>query len=114
MELTQITNETANWGGIYNENLVKIEKGFNDREMEVGTVTLTNTKQYPFTNAEQTITLLIPRNDLDYVVFAEVTEADGTCELMPCYDKQLNGFKLNYVGNATTATVKYYVTGGLE
>ncbi len=114
MELDYIEPKTGNWGGRMNANLQKIEKAFNDREMEVGTVTLTNTKQYPFTNAEQTITLLIPRNDLDYVVFAEVTDADGTCELMPCYDKQLNGFKLNYVGNATTATVKYYVTGGLE
>lgn len=114
MELDYIEPQTGNWGGRMNGNLQKIENEFNNREMEVGTVVLNNTKQYPFTNAEQTITLAQPRDNLDYVVHTEIANADGSCELSPIYDKQLNAFKLNYVGSASAVTVKYYVTGGLE
>ncbi len=86
----------------------------NRTKYEIGTVTLTNTKQYPFTDSEQTITLATTRDNLDYVVVAEVLSANGSCELQPAYDKQLNAFKLKFLGSATTAYIKYFVQGGLE
>ncbi len=114
MAILQITKGTSDWAGIMNNNLAEIDQKFEDRKYEIGTVTLTNTKQYPFTDSEQTITLATTRDNLDYVVVAEVLSADGSCELQPAYDKQLNAFKLKFLGSATTADIKFFVQGGLE
>ena len=51
---------------------------------------------------------------MDYVVNVEVTAAAGNIQTVEVYDKQLNGFKLRYDGSATSATIKYYVTGGMQ
>ncbi|MCX4355345.1 MAG: hypothetical protein OSJ43_03860 [Oscillospiraceae bacterium] len=82
---------------------------------EVGTVTLKNTKIFPFNNSRATIALKKPRGSKDYgVEIIEATAADGK----PIGDivanaRQLNGFALSYSGSASSVTVKYKVTGGI-
>jgi len=47
-------------------------------------------------------------------VQVELESANGNVQGLEVYDKQLNGFKIRYDGSATTVTVKYYVTGGMQ
>ena len=42
---------------------------------EVGTVTLTNTEEYPFNNSIKTVALKQPRGNLDYRVIVEIGRA---------------------------------------
>ncbi|HEX2986109.1 MAG TPA: phage tail protein [Caproiciproducens sp.] len=80
---------------------------------EVGTVTLNNTKVYPFSDSDTTINLITARNNLDYTVETEVVSSTGSVERVEVYGKQLNGFKIRFLGSGTAATIKYYVRGGL-
>ena len=84
--------------------------------VEVGTVTLTNTKSLPFNNSRKTIALKKNRRSLDYNV--EIIEAAAS-DAKPIGDivangKQLNGFALSYSGSAASVTIKYKVTGGIS
>lgn len=81
---------------------------------ESGSVRLTNSQAYPFNAGTATVVLNTPRQNMDYVVNVEVTAAAGNIQTVEVYDKQLNGFKLRYDGSATSATIKYYVTGGMQ
>ncbi len=80
---------------------------------EYGEVTLTNSKQYPFTNAATTIQLSTLRSTTEYHVDVEVVSASGgLVEYAEAYDRQLNGFKIRFTGSARSAILKYCVTGG--
>jgi len=79
--------------------------------METGTVTLTNTKEYPFNNSEQTIALQHARKDNDYMVYTEVVASDGDTSDIRIYDKAANGFRIAYEGAAKRADIRYRVVG---
>ena len=81
---------------------------------EAGSVRITNSQAYPFNAGTATVVLNTPRQNMNYVVNVEVTAATGNVQTVEVYDKQLNGFKLRYDGSATSATIKYYVTGGMQ
>lgn len=79
---------------------------------EIGTVTLTNSREYPFNNSQVTVSLKKPRNTLDYTVLVEYSAVNVGQVIIS--DKQLNGFKLEYTGSAASVTFKYYVRGGMQ
>lgn len=83
-------------------------------DLEVGTVQITNAKPYPFPPDPSTIDLKVKRKTLDYIVDTEVSKTDGNVQAIEVYDKQLNGFKVRIDGSATSVTVKYYVSGGMN
>ena len=80
---------------------------------EEGTVTLTNTKKFPFNDSIETISLENRQRNQKYTVIAEVTSIAGNIGEIRISDKAVNGFKMEYTGSAATATVKYYVIGGI-
>lgn len=82
--------------------------------VETGTVSLTNTKQYPFNDSALTVTLAAPRKSLNYMVHAEVISSSGSVESVEAYDKQLNGFKIRFTGSAASAQINYFVSGGMQ
>lgn len=81
---------------------------------EKGSVTITNNQVYPFNVGIATVALSTPRKNLDYIVSVEIAAAVGNVQAIEVYDKQLNGFKIRYDGSATSVTIKYYVTGGMQ
>lgn len=81
---------------------------------EAGNVVISNNQVYPFNSGVATVALNTLRQNLDYVVTAEVVSAFGNVQTVEVYDKQLNGFKIRYDGSATSVTIKYYVTGGMQ
>lgn len=81
---------------------------------EKGSVTITNNQAYPFNGGIATVALATPRQNLDYITNVEIAAAVGNVQAIEVYDKQLNGFKIRYDGSATSVTVKYYVTGGMQ
>jgi len=84
-----------------------------DLEGEVGQVTLTNTQAYPFNNSKITVALQKARDTLNYTVQTEIVSAVGFPGDIKISDKQLNGFKIEFTGSATSVTVKYIVRGGM-
>lgn len=81
---------------------------------EKGSVTITNNQAYPFNAGIATVALSTPRQNLDYITNVEIAAAVGNVQAIEVYDKQLNGFKIRYDGSATSVTIKYYVTGGMQ
>lgn len=79
---------------------------------ETGTVTLTNTAKYPFNNSKQTVALSANRDTGNYVVVVEVTAASGNVGEIIVSDQLVNGFKIEYTGSASSATISYKVIGG--
>ena len=84
-----------------------------DLEGEVGQVTLTNTQAYPFNNSKITVALQKARDTLNYTVQTEIISGNGFPGDIKISDKQLNGFKIEFTGSATSVTVKYIVRGGM-
>ena len=82
------------------------------RTGEVGTITLTNTLKYPFNNSEQTIALVTPQDNGDYIVDVNVTAQVGGVEEVIVSSKLTNGFKMAFLGGGSSCTVKYVVIGG--
>lgn len=80
--------------------------------MEIGTVTLANTKQYPFNNSVQTVALKSTRKTQDYTVQTEIISASGEAGDIIISGKAVNGFKIGFTGSAAQAVIKYYVTEG--
>lgn len=81
---------------------------------ETGTITLTNTKAYPFNNSKVTVAITNTRQNLFYDVETEVTAYSGG---LPgdiiVSDKQLNGFKLEFDGSAKSVTIAYKIKEGM-
>jgi len=78
-------------------------------------VNLTNTEQYPFNNSKKTVALTNEqeRVNTDYKVTVEASSVTGGfLEDVIITDKLVNGFKVEYTGSATSATLKLYVSGG--
>lgn len=74
----------------------------------------TNTYSYPFNNSEATVAISDSRDNTDYFVVSEVTEyAGGEIGNIVISDKMVNGFKAAYTGSATSATIKFYIVGGM-
>lgn len=84
-----------------------------DFEGEIGEVVLTNTQEYPFNDSAKTVALAKPRDTLNYRVSVEIVSANGITGDIKIYDKQVNGFKITFTGSAKSATIKYYVQGGM-
>lgn len=82
--------------------------------LEIGTVEFTNTQAYPFPAEAKTVDLEIERANLDYTVQTELLDSVGNVQSIEVFDKQTNGFKIRIDGSATSATVKYYVSGGMQ
>lgn len=83
-------------------------------DFEIGQLTLTNIRAYPHSNAVGTVSLILPRLSMNYLVNLEVLTTAGSIEGVEVYDRQLNGFKIRYSGSAASATIKYYVSGGMK
>ena len=80
---------------------------------EIQTVTLANTKTFPFNDSVQTISLDTARKTLNYDVSWEVTAANGNVGDIIVSEKQLNGFKVAFDGSATSVTLKIRIKGGM-
>lgn len=85
-----------------------------DLIVETGSAALTNTKQYPFNDSSLTVTLATPRKNLNYMAYAEVINSSGSVESVEVYDKQLNGFKIRFIGSAASAQINYFISGGMQ
>jgi hypothetical protein len=80
---------------------------------EIKTVTLTNTKRFPFNDSVQTVNLVTARKTLNYDVSWEVMSANGNVGDITISDKLLNGFKIAFDGSATSVTLKIRIKGGM-
>nr|WP_319487231.1 hypothetical protein [uncultured Caproiciproducens sp.] len=87
---------------------------FQNLIVEMGTVNLANTKQYPFNDSAVSINLTTPRKNLNYMVHAEAVSSNGSVESVEVYDKQINGFKIRFSGSAASAQINYFVSGGMQ
>ena len=85
----------------------------NSWEVEIGTVTLTNTQAYPFNNSKKTVALTNTKENGNYVILTEVTSFTGNVGEIVTSDKLTNGFKISHTGSASSVTVKYIVIGGI-
>lgn len=81
-------------------------------EIEIGTVTLTNTGIYPFNSSAKSVALEAAKDSTSYVVLTEVQSFSGNVGEVEITDKLTNGFKIGYTGSAKSATIKYIVIGG--
>ena len=80
---------------------------------EAGSVTLTNTAEFPFNDSQQTVALVKPQEDINYAVITQVESDAGNIGEIHVSGKQVNGFKLDYAGSAKSATINYIVIGGI-
>jgi hypothetical protein len=79
---------------------------------EFGTITLTNTKPWPFNDSVQTAVLEAEWGNRDYLVQTEVVSAEGEVGDIVISGKAVNGFKIAFTGSGTQAVIRYQVTGG--
>ncbi len=82
------------------------------RVVETGTVTLTNSLEFPFNNSRKTVALVTPQANSDYLVDVEVDTADGNVGEVIVSSRMTNGFAIEHTGSATSVTVNYFVIGG--
>lgn len=80
---------------------------------EIQTVTLNNTKTFPFNDSVQTINLATARKTLNYDISWEVASANGNVGDISVTDKLLNGFKIAFDGSASSVTLKIRIKGGM-
>lgn len=93
-------------------NIGKLEA---DDTPESKTVTLTNSQKWPFNNSLQTVALTTNRPTTNYTVDAEIKAvAGGTIQGVKISDRLANGFKVAYEGDATSATLKLIIKGGIN
>jgi hypothetical protein len=83
-------------------------------KVETGTVTLNNSKPWPFNDSAQTVALEKFWDNRDYMVQTEVVSADGEAGDVVVSGKAVNGFKIAFTGSARQAVVRYQVMGGAE
>jgi hypothetical protein len=83
--------------------------------VEIGTLTLNNTSEYPFNNSAATVALSVSRDTTNYLVETElISYTGGLPGDIVVSDKALNGFKLAFDGSASSVTLKYIVKGGIS
>ena len=96
------------------------EKGWEDDDrleatvQETGTVSLTNSQEFPFNNSKKSVALANVRDNLNYVVVVvSKTAADGgNIGEIEISERQVNGFKIAFTGSSKSVTVVYAVIGG--
>lgn len=98
---------------VLGQQMLQHKRLLSDLEGEIGQVTLTNNQVYPFNNSVQAVALAKSRDTLNYRVLTEVLAAQGMVGEVRITDKALNGFKIQFAGSATSATIKYFVQGGM-
>ncbi len=81
-------------------------------EVEEGSVTLTNSAEYPFNNSQATVALATARESTNYLVMIQSITDDINVGEIKVTDKLTNGFKMAYDGSAASATITYTVIGG--
>lgn len=97
------------------QEVLQAQRDIKDNKAEVGTVTLTNTQEYPFNNSKNTVALVEGRNKVNgYEVSVDIVTADGPVGDIIVSDKLTNGFKIEYTGSAKNVTVKYFLRGGIQ
>lgn len=82
------------------------------RVVETGTVTLTNSLEFPFNNSRKTVALVTAQANSDYLVDVEVDEANGNVGEIIVSSRMTNGFAIEFTGSATSVSVNYFVIGG--
>ena len=82
------------------------------RVVETGTVTLTNSQEFPFNNSLKTVALVTAQANSDYLVDVEVDEANGNVGEVIVSSRMTNGFAIEFTGSATSVSVNYFVIGG--
>lgn len=102
------------------------EKGWEDDDrldalekatvQETGTVSLTNSQEFPFNNSKKSVALANVRDNLNYVVVVvSKTAADGgNIGEIEISERQVNGFKIAFTGSSKSVTVVYAVIGGYD
>ena len=86
-----------------------------ENEMELLTVTLTNSQSQPFNSTVDnpvTVALSKAKKNLFYAAEVEVLEHDGLVGEIHVSDKALNGFKLCFTGSGTSVKLAVRVKGG--
>lgn len=84
-------------------------------DQETGSVTLTNTMQFPFNNSIVTVPLTVTRDNLNYIVeVIKVEPTGGPAGDVDISERQVNGFKIAYTGSASSVKVTYAVIGGFD
>ncbi len=73
----------------------------------VGTVTLTNSQKFPFNNSVKTVSLGATLPNTYYDVNTKVTAFTGNVGEVEVTDKLTNGFKLQFTGSASSATIAW-------
>lgn len=91
-------------------NITKLTKR---TDIVSGTVTLKNNVAFPFNSSQVTVPIAVERDNQNYIVDFEVTEATGNVGDIIVSAKLVNGFKIEHTGSATSVTVKYQVLGGM-
>ncbi len=117
--LTKVGSATLNTtaqdlSGAINEHEGDISKLTSRTDMVTGTVTLTNSKAFPFNDSVQTVAISPTRQNANYIVDYHVSAAVGNVGDIVVSDKLLNGFKIEYTGSASSVTIKYQVLGGMN
>ena len=91
---------------------IKVDLDNHSWSAERGTVTLTNTLNFPFNNSQNSVALITPKSNTDYIILTEVVSANGNVGEIEISDKLTNGFKIAYTGSASSVNIKYTVIGG--
>jgi len=83
---------------------------------ETGTVTLTNSQSFPFNNSKKSVALVNKRDNLNYVVVvvSKTAAGGGNIGEIEIFERQVNGFKIEFTGSASRVTVGYAVIGGYD
>ena len=81
---------------------------------QAGSVTLTNSLEFPFNNSVQSVALATARDNTNYIVQILAVSAVGNPGVIEVTDRQVNGFKLGFTGSASSATITYTVIGGFD
>lgn len=99
-------------------NLAILEAHQNGKELkntglEIGTVEVTSSEEYPFNTERVTIAMGNTKNTLDYMVFTYCDDLEQG-RAIRVRDKQLNGFKLEIDDcPKKPVKIKYYIMGGM-
>lgn len=94
-------------------NYVRANEDYWNNVLAFGTVSLTNTKAFPFNNSLVSVALPKTAPNNRYAVFAEITSSAGNGGEVAVSNKLVNGFKIGFTGSATSAVVNYIVIGGI-
>lgn len=81
---------------------------------QAGSVTLTNSLEFPFNNSKKSVALSPSRSNANYdVVILSATAASGNIGEIVISDRLVNGFKMAFTGSSESVTVNYAIIGGV-